>query len=70
LILAPAGSAGDATALGCVIAPLACGQTPTTLSALDHRECRIGRDFLLIYQVADDRINCVRAGTHSALFSS
>ena len=35
----------------------------------DHRECHIGGDFLLIYQVAEDRINLVRAGTHSELFS-
>lgn len=35
----------------------------------DHRECHIGGDFLLIYQVAEDRINFVRAGTHSELFS-
>ena len=34
----------------------------------DHRECHIGGDFLLIYQVAGDRINFVRAGTHSELF--
>jgi mRNA interferase YafQ len=35
----------------------------------DHSECHVGGDFLLIYQVADDRINFVRAGTHSELFS-
>jgi mRNA interferase YafQ len=34
----------------------------------DHRECHIGGDFLLIYQVAADRINFVRSGTHSELF--
>ena len=39
----------------------------------NHRECHIGGDFLLIYQV-DDRprpsgsINFVRAGTHTELF--
>jgi mRNA interferase YafQ len=37
---------------------------------LDHRECHIGGDFLLIYQVDGNRINFVRAGTHSELFSS
>lgn len=34
----------------------------------DHRECHIGGDFLLIYQVDANRINFVRAGTHSELF--
>ena len=36
----------------------------------DHRECHIGGDFLLIYQVLENRIHFVRAGTHSGLFSS
>ncbi len=36
----------------------------------DHRECHIGGDFLLIYQVEGALINFVRAGTHSELFSS
>ena len=36
----------------------------------DHRECHIGGDFLLIYQLEDDRINFVRSGTHAELFSS
>ena len=35
----------------------------------DHRECHIGGDFLLIYQATENRINFVRAGTHSELFS-
>ena len=35
----------------------------------DHRECHIGGDFLLIYQVEGDRINFVRAGTHAELFN-
>jgi mRNA interferase YafQ len=34
----------------------------------DHRECHIGGDFLLIYQVEGDIINFVRCGTHSELF--
>ena len=34
----------------------------------DHRECYIGGDFLLIYQIEGNIINFVRAGTHSALF--
>jgi mRNA interferase YafQ len=34
----------------------------------DHRECHIGGDFLLIYQVEANRINFVRSGTHSELF--
>ena len=36
----------------------------------DHRECHIGGDFLLIYQVEANRINFVRSGTHCALFGS
>ncbi len=36
----------------------------------DHRECHIGADFLLIYQVRCDAINFVRSATHSELFSS
>ena len=36
----------------------------------DHRECHIGGDFLLIYQVEDNWINFVRSGTHSELFGS
>lgn len=34
----------------------------------DYRECHIGGDFLLIYQIEDEQINFVRAGTHSELF--
>jgi mRNA interferase YafQ len=34
----------------------------------DHRECHIGGDFLLIYQIDGNRINFVRAGTHAELF--
>ena len=34
----------------------------------DHRECHIGGDFLLIYQVDANWINFVRSGTHSELF--
>jgi len=41
----------------------------TRLKEADHRECHIGGDFLLIYQVLENRINFVRAGTHSELFS-
>ena len=36
----------------------------------DHRECHIGGDFLLIYQVQANWINFVRAGTHAELFGS
>ena len=36
---------------------------------IDHRECHIGGDFLLIYQVDGNNINFVRAGTHAELFS-
>ena len=34
----------------------------------DHRECHIGGDFLLIYQVEGNSINFVRTGTHAELF--
>jgi mRNA interferase YafQ len=34
----------------------------------DHRECHIGGDFLLIYQIEADAINFVRTGTHAELF--
>ncbi|MFM9974936.1 MAG: type II toxin-antitoxin system YafQ family toxin [Beijerinckiaceae bacterium] len=33
----------------------------------DHRECHIGGDFLLIYQIEGNVINFVRAGTHKEL---
>ena len=36
----------------------------------DHRECHIGGDFLLIYQVEANAINLVRSGTHPELFGS
>jgi mRNA interferase YafQ len=36
----------------------------------DHRECHIGGDFLLIYQVEANVINFVRCGTHAELFGS
>lgn len=35
----------------------------------DHRECHIGGDFLLIYQVEGNMINFVRTGTHTDLFN-
>ncbi len=34
----------------------------------DHRECHIGGDFLLIYQVEGNSVVFVRAGTHAELF--
>ena len=34
----------------------------------EHRECHIGGDFLLIYELKGTRINFVRVGTHSELF--
>ncbi len=34
----------------------------------DHRECHIGGDFLLIYQLEGNSIIFTRAGTHSELF--
>ena len=36
----------------------------------DHRECHIGGDFLMIYQLEANWINFVRSGTHSELFSN
>lgn len=36
----------------------------------DHKECHIGGDFLLIYQIEDNTINFVRSGTHAELFSN
>ena len=34
----------------------------------DHRECHVGGDFLLIYQITKNAINFVRTGTHAELF--
>lgn len=34
----------------------------------DHRECHIGGDFLLIYQLNGNTVIFVRAGTHAGLF--
>lgn len=34
----------------------------------DHRECHIGGDFLLIYQLEGNTAIFVRAGTHADLF--
>ena len=34
----------------------------------DHRECHIGGDFLLIYQLDGEAIVFVRAGSHADLF--
>ncbi len=36
----------------------------------DHRECHIGGDFLLIYQVEGTVIHFVRAGSHADLFGA
>lgn len=36
----------------------------------DYRECHIGGDFLLIYEIEGNIINFVRAGTHAELFSA
>jgi mRNA interferase YafQ len=41
---------------------------PLKGARVDHRECHIGGDFLLIYQIEGDRVNFVRAGTHAELF--
>ena len=34
----------------------------------DHRECYVGGDFLLIYQINAERNIFVRTGTHTELF--
>lgn len=34
----------------------------------DHRECHIGGDFLLIYQLEENLVIFVRAGSHADLF--
>ncbi len=34
----------------------------------EYRECHIGGDFLLIYQLAGNHINFLRTGTHAELF--
>lgn len=36
---------------------------------VDHRECHIGGDFLLIYRIDANLIVFVRAGTHADLFN-
>ncbi len=36
---------------------------------IDHRECHIGGDFLLIYRLETDSIVFVRTGTHAELFN-
>ena len=36
----------------------------------DHRECHIGGDFLLMYQIDANSINFVWSGTHADLFSN
>ena len=36
----------------------------------DYRECHIGGDFLLTYQLEGNQLNFVRAGSHSELFGS
>jgi mRNA interferase YafQ len=45
---------------------------PLTGDWADHRECHVGGDFLLIYQLqgsgANEQIIFVRAGTHADLF--
>lgn len=34
----------------------------------DHRECHVGGDFLLIYQIDENQLIFVRCGTHAELF--
>jgi mRNA interferase YafQ len=67
----------DMTRLKEVMLLLIAGDAPLEAEWLDHplkgkwaayRECHIGGDFLLIYQLGDNRVNFVRAGTHAELF--
>lgn len=37
---------------------------------IDHRECHVGGDFLLIYRLAEQTVTFVRAGTHADLFDA
>ncbi len=57
---------------------LIANDAPLGLEWLDHplkgewaecRECHVGGDFLLIYQVEDNAIMFVRVGTHAELFN-
>ena len=34
----------------------------------DYRECHLGGDWLLIYQLSDDIVTFIRTGSHSELF--
>jgi len=34
----------------------------------DYRECHLGGDWLLIYQLSDNTVTFVRTGSHSELF--
>jgi mRNA interferase YafQ len=67
----------DMTRLKEVMLLLIAGDAPLGAEWLDHplkdkwaayRECHIGGDFLLIYQLGGNRVNFVRAGTHAELF--
>jgi mRNA interferase YafQ len=67
----------DMTRLKEVMLLLIAGDAPLGAEWLDHpfkgkwanyRECHIGGDFLLIYQLEDKRVNFVRTGTHTELF--
>ena len=45
---------------------------PLTGQWLNHRECHIGGDFLLIYKIdgnSNERVIFVRTGTHAELFA-
>ncbi|RKP59282.1 type II toxin-antitoxin system YafQ family toxin [Pararobbsia silviterrae] len=35
---------------------------------INHRDCHVGGDFLLIYRVTEEEVIFVRAGTHADLF--
>ena len=69
----------DLVRLKAVMILLIANDAPLGLEWLDHplkgdwadnRECHIGGDFLLIYQLEGNAIIFVRSGTHSELFSA
>jgi len=54
----------------CSRMPLARGQKDHALKGdwMGYRECHVEPDWLLIYEVVDDKLYLARTGTHSDLF--
>ena len=48
--------------------PLRCNDHPLTGNYVDHRECHIEPDWLLIYRIEETELILVRTGGHSDLF--